>query len=303
MKATSEFTDGERPANAPTVEKKVAPAAENAPAQTVGSPFPPIADYGFLSDCEVNALVAPSGRVEWLCLPRPDGPSVFGAVLDRAAGSFRFGPTGALVPAGRRYLPGTLVLETTWRTRTGWMVIRDALCVGPWYHDRRRSGTHRRPPTDHEAEHMLVRTARCIVGTIELSLDCEPVFSYGQTGATWSYAGQGYDEAVASGGKDDVPLRLLTDIRVGFEGPGAHATKILHQGDTAFVALVWPRSQFSASEEFLAEHPAPRTAEEAFERVERTANFWRNWINHGDFPEHPWQSFLQRSALTLKGLT
>src|SRR5215472_3036052 len=62
-------------------------------------------------------------------------------------------------------------------------------------------------------------------------------------------------------------------------------------------------SLLSASEEFLAEHPPPRTAGDAFERVERTANFWRGWINHGVFPEHPWQSYLQRSALTLKGLT
>src|SRR6516162_3242109 len=64
----------------------------------VVSPFPPIADYAFLSDCEVNCLIAPSGRVEWMCLPRPDSPSVFAAVLDRAAGSFRFGPTGVSVP-------------------------------------------------------------------------------------------------------------------------------------------------------------------------------------------------------------
>ncbi|HZK73937.1 MAG TPA: trehalase-like domain-containing protein, partial [Clostridia bacterium] len=105
------------------------------------SVFPPIADYAFLSDCEVNALIAPSGRVEWMCLPRPDSPSVFAAILDRGAGSFRFGPTGINVPAGRRYLPGTLVLETTWRTRTGWLVVHDALCIGPWYHDQRRSGT------------------------------------------------------------------------------------------------------------------------------------------------------------------
>jgi GH15 family glucan-1,4-alpha-glucosidase len=54
-----------------------------------GSPFPPIADYGFLSDCEVSALVAPSGSVEWMCLPRMDGPSIFAALLDRDAGSFR----------------------------------------------------------------------------------------------------------------------------------------------------------------------------------------------------------------------
>jgi GH15 family glucan-1,4-alpha-glucosidase len=154
------------------------------------SPFPPIADYAFLSDCEVNCLIAPSGSVEWMCLPRPDGRSVFAALLDRGAGSFRLGPTGVMVPAGRRYLPGTLVLETTWRTRTGWLVVHDALLLGPWYHQRRRSGTHRRPPTDHEAEHILLRTVECIAGAVELSLDCEPVFNYGQTPARWAYSSE-----------------------------------------------------------------------------------------------------------------
>src|ERR1700737_4494756 len=273
------------------------------PEARVNSPFPPIAEYAFLSDCEVNCLVAPSGRVEWMCLPRPDSPSVFAATLDRGAGSFRFGPTGVQVPAGRRYLPGTLVLETTWRTRTGWLLVRDALCIGPWYHQQRRSGTHRRPPTDHEAEHILLRTVRCIIGTVEISLDCEPVFNYGRTAARWEYAGEGYGVAIASGDEDDVPLRLITDMRVGFEGPGAHATTALSAGEQAFVALCWPRSQYSTSDEYWAEHPPPETAQEAFIRIERTAEFWRRWINHGIFPEHPWQSYLQRSALTLKGLT
>jgi hypothetical protein len=90
-----------------------------------GSPFPPIADHGFLSDCEVSALLAPSGNVEWMCLPRMDGPSVFAAMLDRGAGSFRLGPADVMVPAGRRYLPGTMVLDTTWSTGTGWAVARD----------------------------------------------------------------------------------------------------------------------------------------------------------------------------------
>ena len=61
---------------------------------------PPIADYGFLSDCESTALVAPSGNIEWMCLPRSDSPSVFGALLDRGAGGFRLGPTDTSVPAG-----------------------------------------------------------------------------------------------------------------------------------------------------------------------------------------------------------
>src|ERR687897_13786 len=71
------------------------------------------------SDRQVHALVAPGGNVEWLCLPRPDSSSVFGAMLDRSAGHFRLGPAEVTVPAGRRYVPGTLVLETTWQTRTG----------------------------------------------------------------------------------------------------------------------------------------------------------------------------------------
>jgi GH15 family glucan-1,4-alpha-glucosidase len=281
-----------------------APIAASSPvASPTASAFPPIGDYAFLSDCEVNALVAPSGKVEWMCLPRPDSPSVFAAILDRGAGGFRFGPSSIAVPAGRRYLPGTMVLETTWRTRTGWLIVRDALCIGPWYHDQRRSGTHRRPPTDHEAEHILLRTARCVVGSVELSLDCSPVFDYGRTAARWEYSGQDYGEAIATGGASDVPLRLVTDLRVGFEGPGAHATKTLQQGERAFVALCWPRSQYSASKEYWAEHLPPATAEEAFSRIERTADFWREWINGGEFPEHPWQSYLERSALTLKGLT
>jgi hypothetical protein len=64
-----------------------------------GSQFPPIGDYGFLSDCETTALVAPNGGIEWLCLPRMDSPSVFGAILDRDAGSFRINPAGVEVPA------------------------------------------------------------------------------------------------------------------------------------------------------------------------------------------------------------
>src|SRR4051794_10935212 len=126
------------------------------------SPFPPIADYAFLSDCEVTALVAPSGSVEWMCLPRMDSPSVFGTVLDRDAGSFRVGPEGVQVPAARRYLPGTMVLETSWDARGGWIVVRDVLLIGPWHHQGDRSGTHRPAPTDYDADHVLLRTVNCV---------------------------------------------------------------------------------------------------------------------------------------------
>jgi alpha,alpha-trehalase len=255
------------------------------------STYPPIAEYAFLSDCEVAALVAPSGNVEWMCLPQYDSPSVFCPILDRDAGRFRMGPAAVQVPAARRYLPGSMVLETTWKTRTGWLVVRDALCIGPWHHDEERAHRQRRAPGDWEAEHVLVRTARCPQGTVELQVECEPAFEYALVAPEWSYTGNTYHEARATGRDASVELLLHTDLRIGFEGPRAAARTTLRQGDTAFVALSW------------SEHGGPTNFHEAFERMDRTSAYWREWLSHGDFPDHPWRSVLERSALTLKALS
>ena len=93
------------------------------------SPFPPIADYAFLSNCHTGALVAPDGSVDWLCVPAFDSPSVFGNLLDRGAGSFRLGPYGINVPTQRSYVPGTNVMTTTWHTPGGWLLVHDALTM------------------------------------------------------------------------------------------------------------------------------------------------------------------------------
>jgi GH15 family glucan-1,4-alpha-glucosidase len=256
------------------------------------SPFPPIADYAFLSDCESGCLVAPSGNVEWMCVPRMDSPSVFGALLDRDAGGFRLGPADMAVPAARRYMPGTMVLETTWMSRMGWVIVRDALSIGPWHNEEQRSTTHRRAPTDNDAEHMLVRVVQCVQGAVEVTLDCEPAFDYARVRPEWEYAGAGYNEAVASAGELDVRLRLTTDMRVGFEGRRARARTTLREGERAFAALSWGKHE-----------APPTTVDEAGLRLDRTAEYWREWLNHGTFPDHEWRTFLQRSALTLKGLS
>ena len=140
----------------------------------------PIGDYGFLSDGEVSALVAPGGAIDWMCLPRFDAPSVFGAILGRRAGAFRVAPVDVTVPSDRRYLPGTMILETSWGTPTGWIIVRDALLIGPWHHDADRSVTYRRTPNDYEAEHILLRTIRCVSGEVQTIMDCEPVMDYGR---------------------------------------------------------------------------------------------------------------------------
>ncbi|MFL6187076.1 MAG: trehalase-like domain-containing protein, partial [Actinomycetes bacterium] len=66
------------------------------------SPFPPIAEYAFVSNCHTGALLAPDGSVDWLCVPRFDSPSVFASLLDREGGMFRFGPRGINVPTSRQ---------------------------------------------------------------------------------------------------------------------------------------------------------------------------------------------------------
>lgn len=255
--------------------------------------FPPIDDYAFLSDCETNCLIASSGSVEWMCVPRPDSPSVFGAVLDRAAGHFRIGPYGVHVPAARRYLPGGMILETTWQTETGWMIVRDALVLGPWHNTTSRSRSFRRTPMDWDAEHILLRTVKCVSGTVELEMSCEPSFDYHRDGARWEYTGKVYEQATASCAADDTcpSLTLTTDLRLGLEGREARARTRLSEGDNRFVALTW------------SELPAPATFDEAADKMWTTAECWRRWITLGDFPDHPWRNYLQRSALTLKGLT
>lgn len=258
------------------------------------NPFPPIADYGFLSDCENTCLISSAGSVEWLCAPRPDSPSFFGAILDRGAGHFRISPYGVTVPAARRYLPGGLILETTWQTQTGWMIVRDTLVMSPWHAIETRSRTHRRTPMDWDAEHTLLRTVRCVSGTVEIVMDCEPSFDYNRNAAKWEYSSAGYGEAIARAKQEPdahPTLRLTTNLRIGLDGRQARARTRMKEGDDVFVAL-----SFSST-------PAPQTYAEAAEKMWSTSECWRQWINIGNFPDHPWRSYLQRSALTLKGLS
>ena len=254
--------------------------------------FPAIADYAFLSDREATALVSPSGAVEWLCVPRPDGPSVFAAMLDRDAGSFRVGPNDGCVPVDRRYLPGTNVLETTWQTATGWLLVHDALLIGPWRDAGARDPAYRRPPEDHRSAHRLCRLVECIDGQVDLEIRCTPSFGYGVRPATWRYDGEGYGRAVAEGAPEDPPLWLRTDLRLGLEGHAAMALTRLGAGERAFVELSWGDEESALS----------ASADEAAVALDATVAFWRAWLHAGRFPDHPWRAHLQRSALVLKGL-
>ncbi len=254
------------------------------------STFPPIADYGFLSNCEQSCLVAPNGSVEWLCLPRPDSPSVFGALLDRAAGLFRFGPSNAQVPQDRRYVPGTMVLETTWQTPTGWMTVHDLLVIGPAHGEGRRADYHR-APADFGAVGALLRIATCISGRVEAAVNCAPLFNYGTTGGTWGYNGDGYDAMTIAPPEGDVRLDLAGSIRLGVLGARSYGRTTLTQGQSAFAVLSWGDAE------------VPARVDEAFGALNTTVDFWRDWLSSAKIGDHPWKPYLDRSALTLKGLS
>ncbi len=258
---------------------------------TGGSPFPAIADYAFLSDCHTGALVAPDGSVEWFGAPRFDSPSLFGALLDRRAGAFRVGPYGLVVPLSVRYAPGTMVLETTWLTPSGWLLVRDGLTIGPWRGGHSDEIEHTRPPTDNDADRMLVRVVECIQGSVQVEVVCEPMFDYGREPAQWTMAPGDWRmaRATCSTGQQ---FGLSSDMRLGIEGSRARARHTLVEGERRYVALGWADGI-----------DGPNDLEDAQQRLEYTQHYWREWLAGGRFPDHRWRGYLHRSALTLKGLT
>jgi alpha,alpha-trehalase len=254
--------------------------------------FPPIADYAFLSDCEVSCLVAPNSAVEWLCLPRPDAPSVFGAMLDRRAGSFEFAPETSSVPHDRRYLPGTMVVETTWHTPSGWLLVQDVLLVGRTSPDSRRRPEYRRAPGEMVGLGTLLRFATCIDGWVEVTLNCIPSFEYGAVGAHVAYRGEDYSsmDITPSAPSTSPALRLTSNLRLGTIGQRCMGRITLGKGENAFVALSW------------GDHDVT-SVEEARSEVESTAQAWRQWLSGAQVIDHPWRRYVERSALTLKGLS
>jgi alpha,alpha-trehalase len=253
------------------------------------SPFTPIADYAFISNCHTGALIAPDGGVGWLCVPRFDEPSVFGTLLDREAGYFRLGPFGIHHPAGRTYEAGTNMLVTTWKTPTGWIVVRDALTMSPRQGEDEAT-PHTLPPADDDADHLLVRTVECLDGQVEVELVCEPVFDYGRTEAEWALVDGSRHTADASGAGQTI--RLGTNMELGIEANRVRARHVLRPGEQLYCALSWAKD--------LA---VPDDLDEANARMAATTRFWRTWLERARIPDHRWREPVQRSALAIKGLT
>src|SRR5262249_42760990 len=154
--------------------------------------------------------------------------------------------------------------------------------MGPWHNLTERSKTHRRSPTDFDAEHCLLRTVKCVSGTVDLSMTCDPMLDYARKEPDWAYEGEGYGHIVATAEGCNVSLRITTDLRPGIERRGVTARTRMSEGDCHFVALSW------------SSLPAPMIFDDATVRMIRTSEHWRQWITQGEFPDHRWRSYLQR---------
>jgi GH15 family glucan-1,4-alpha-glucosidase len=132
--------------------------------------------------------------------------------------------------------------------------------------------------------------ATCVQGEVPIELSCHPIFDYARVPPAWELA---EDRHSATTNADGQPATLLTtDLNLGLEIQRVEARHLLKDGESCFAAFAWGAEPF-----------APTSCDEAFARIDRTADHWRRWLANGDFPDHPWRIHLQRSALTLKGLT
>ena len=184
----------------------------------------PIADYALLSDCRSGALVSRDGSIDWLCLPRFDSPSVFGRILDDAAGHWSIRPAeGTRFESNRRYLDGSMVLETTFTTEGGSAVLTDALAVG---HDERG---HR---LGADAVSAVMRRVVGIAGSVELVLDYAPRPEYAVVTPTL----HSFDGGVTARTGTSA-MALSSTVPLDTEAGTASAQFTLRQGESASFAL------------------------------------------------------------------
>jgi GH15 family glucan-1,4-alpha-glucosidase len=240
----------------------------------------PIAAHALLSDCHSAALVTADGSVDWLCFPRFDSPSVFGRLLDDEAGHWSIRPAGDYA-ADRRYLDGTLVLETTFRAPGGTVVLTDSLATGADNRGHRLGAG---------APHLLIRSVTCVEGTVDVEIACAPRPEYGLLRPILSHVDGG---VTARGGAEWLVL-------------SSPAPLALHRSTaTARVAMTAGRTlAFGLQRSTLEEVPARVwSQDELAGRLDATVAAWRSWSALHRNYDGPWRDLVRHSGRVLRALT
>jgi GH15 family glucan-1,4-alpha-glucosidase len=228
-----------------------------------------IEDYALIGDCETAALVGRDGAIDWLCWPRFDSDACLAALLGKADnGRWRIRPRGALRSTRRAYRGATLVLETTFETRTGRVTLVDFM-----------------PPRGAASD--VVRIVRGDEGRVPMTMDLVLRFGYGAQVPWVAQLDDGALRAIA--GPDSVTLRTPVGVRGGGERMTAAFT--VERGDAVPFVLTYARSH----------EPPPRAIEPKI-ALQQTEAFWTAWSARFE-GEGRWGSDIRRSLIILKALT
>lgn len=237
-------------------------------------PYQPIEHYGVIGNMRTAALVGRDGSLDWLCLPRFDSPSVFGALLDdKKGGFFRIAPTAENVRHKQYYWPDTNVLVTRFLHPDGIAEIEDYMPVGPGA-----------SPDDQ-----LVRRVRVVRGKFPFALECRPAFDYARASHETRVSEHG-----ARFDGPDLSLGLAASVPLRAEGTGAAGTFTLGEGEAAtFILRIIDRDAQPGQ--------CPGT-DEAEDRFRETVAYWQKWLSQCTYHGR-WRETVHRSALILKLLT
>ncbi|WP_327304060.1 glycoside hydrolase family 15 protein [Streptomyces sp. NBC_01298] len=241
----------------------------------------PIGDYAMLSDCRSAALVSSGGSVDWLCFPRFDGPAVFARLLDQDAGHWSIHPGSTPAEVSRRYLPHTLVMETTFRTPTGTAVLLDALALG------RRERGH---AMGTSSPGTLLRQVTCTSGTVDITVEYAPRPEFGLIQPVMRPVRGGL---LARGGAQ--VLMLATDLTLRLEGSTALAEATLTAGDRLDFAL--------SAEPAWGPDRKPWSRRRIRRRLADTETGWRSWSTLHAAYTGPWEEQVRHSGRVLRALT
>ncbi|QAY59387.1 glycoside hydrolase family 15 protein [Microbacterium protaetiae] len=237
----------------------------------------PIEDYALLSNCRTAALVSRDGSIDWLCVPRLDSGSIFGALLgDEEQGCWSLRPVDAKATATRAYDDDTFILVTRWETSSGVAEVRDVMPIG-------KHGSIAEDRVD------IVRRVVGVKGLVEFDHELRMRFDYArampwvrQTGTAES------PELVAMAGPDAVVLRGARATAAGH----AHRGKIaVAAGQSVDLTLTW----------FPSHHEPPERID-VDEVVDRTRRWWQDWADK-IVHDGPHRDTVVRSLLILRALT
>jgi GH15 family glucan-1,4-alpha-glucosidase len=247
---------------------------------TASSEFQSIASYGLLADCNSSALVDRDGSISWLCLPRYDSPAVFARILDPGAGHWLIRPTSEY-RSERRYLPGTLLIETTFTTDTGTVKLTDAMAFAEG---------QRRHDLGFGSPHLVLRSVVGVSGEVELELELAPRPEYGLVKPLFRATEAG---GRTFGGPNQVVIS--SGVPTVVEDSTMRARFKIAAGEQLGFALQWSPPEGPAPEPFPAEQVAAR--------IEDTVSGWRSWEQEHDIYDGPHRELVRLSARVLKGLT